>query len=196
MKKKLPLAFCSLSLTLSSLLMRGLKLVGSLRKVIRSKSKKVFIPESKLCGLCAVVYTRAEEGGPRGRGGRGGGGEGGVVAVDKKWEGSQPGGGDHCDTTGHVDEKRGALRNSVCEIWDSMSRVHTSSKRRVTRKDGPHGARMARTRGKRKMWLIFSFICSGTYTCKEMGLMSHGSGEPWEVPRILESVGVPSSNTI
>lgn len=67
MKKKFPLAFCSLSLTLSSLLMRGLKFVGSLRKVIRSRSKKVFIPESKLCGECAVVYAR-KKGGKRGRG--------------------------------------------------------------------------------------------------------------------------------
>lgn len=58
MKKKFPVAFCSLSLTLSSLLMRGLKLVGSLRKVMRSRSKKVFIPESRLCGECAVVCTK------------------------------------------------------------------------------------------------------------------------------------------
>lgn len=61
MKKKFPLAFCSLSLTLSSLLMRGLKFVGSLRKVMRSRSKKVFIPESKLCGECAVVYSRGND---------------------------------------------------------------------------------------------------------------------------------------
>lgn len=56
MKKKFPLAFCSLSLTLSSLLMRGRKFVGSRRKVMLKRSRNVFIPDSRLCGVCAVVW--------------------------------------------------------------------------------------------------------------------------------------------
>lgn len=61
MKKKFPLAFCSRSFTLSSLLMRGRKLVGSLRNVIRRRSRNVFIPDKRLWGDLAVVCKRKKE---------------------------------------------------------------------------------------------------------------------------------------
>lgn len=89
MKKKFPLAFCSLSFTLSSLLIRGLKLVGSLRNVIRSRSKKVFIPESSPCGECAVVCVASST---RGKGFERQGGEGclwGDAFTFAKTEGEQ-----------------------------------------------------------------------------------------------------------
>lgn len=46
-KKYSPFCFCSLSLTESSLLMRGLKLSGSRRKVIFKLRKKEFIPVTR-----------------------------------------------------------------------------------------------------------------------------------------------------
>lgn len=61
MKKKFPLAFCSRSFRLSSLLIRGLKLVGSLRNVIRRRSRKLFIPDNRLWGECAVVCVEFSE---------------------------------------------------------------------------------------------------------------------------------------
>jgi hypothetical protein len=55
--KKFPLSFCSLSSRESSLLILGLKLVGSLLKVILSKFKNLFIPDTRLCGEFALHLT-------------------------------------------------------------------------------------------------------------------------------------------
>lgn len=57
MKKKLPACFCSLSMTEDILLMRGRKLEGSRRKVISSALRKAFMPDSRLCGACAMQST-------------------------------------------------------------------------------------------------------------------------------------------
>lgn len=58
-KKYDPAAFCSLSLSELSLLIRGRKLVGSRRKVISSDFKNLFIPVNKPSGLhiSITVYT-------------------------------------------------------------------------------------------------------------------------------------------
>lgn len=56
-KKYCPERFCSTSFTDSCLLILGLKLLGSLLKVMPRSSKNLFIPASRVCGELAVVFT-------------------------------------------------------------------------------------------------------------------------------------------